>query len=93
VRRLPQVVSVEEDTPVRTTETRTQTPVVHGLDRIDQRTLPLSNSYSYPSTGAGTTAYVLDTGILATHSEFGGRVGAGYSAVNDGRAAATDCND
>jgi subtilisin family serine protease len=92
LRRLPQVVSVEEDTPVRTTETRTQTPVVHGLDRIDQRTLPLSNSYSYPSTGAGTTAYVLDTGILATHSEFGGRVGAGYSAVNDGRAAATDCN-
>ncbi len=91
LRRLPQVVSVEEDTPVRTTDT--QAPAGWGLDRIDQRTLPLSGSYSYPSTGDRQSPRTsLDTGILATHSEFGGRVGAGYSAVDDGRAATTDCN-
>ena len=62
-----------------------------GLDRIDQRALPLNNTYSYSNTGAGVTAYVVDTGILATHSEFAGRVAAGYTVVNDGRGT-TDCN-
>jgi len=62
-----------------------------GLDRIDQRALPLNNVYSYTNSGAGVTAYVIDTGILATHSEFTGRVGVGYSVINDGRGT-TDCN-
>jgi subtilisin family serine protease len=59
-----------------------------GLDRIDQAALPLSGTYSYNSTGAGVTAYVIDTGLRATHTQFTGRVRAGY-AYDD---IASDCN-
>jgi subtilisin family serine protease len=45
-----------------------------GLDRIDQRNLPLNRTYSYTSTGAGVTAYVIDTGINVFHNEFQGRI-------------------
>jgi subtilisin family serine protease len=62
-----------------------------GLDRIDQRNLPLNNTYSYANSGTGVTAYVVDTGILATHSEFAGRVSAGFSSISDGRGT-TDCH-
>ena len=62
-----------------------------GLDRIDQRALPLNNTYSYANSGAGVTAYVVDTGILATHSEFSGRVAAGFTSISDGRGT-TDCH-
>ncbi len=51
----------------------TQSPATWGLDRIDQRNLPLSNSYTYDFTGAGVRAYILDTGIRTTHTNFGGR--------------------
>ena len=44
-----------------------------GLDRLDQRDLPLNNSYTYATTGSGVTAYVIDTGIRTTHNDFGGR--------------------
>ncbi|MBI1349895.1 MAG: S8 family serine peptidase [Actinomycetales bacterium] len=55
-----------------------------GLDRIDQANLPLSSSYTYPdaSTGAGVTAYVIDTGIKAGHADFGARLKAGYYVPN-----------
>lgn len=64
-----------------------------GLDRIDQPALPLDTSYQYPtgSKGSGVTAYVIDTGILAGHAEFGGRVAAGYDGVGDGNGS-SDCN-
>ena len=59
----------------------TQTPATWGLDRIDQRNLPLNNAYTYARPAPGVTAYIIDTGIRITHSEFGGRAASGYDAV------------
>src|SRR5438067_11281537 len=56
----------------------THTPSV-ALDRIDQRTLPLDQTYRHPGTGKGVTVYVFDGGISATHPELAGRVRAGFS--------------
>ena len=61
-----------------------------GLDRIDQTSLPLDQSYNFGSTGAEVTAYVIDTGILLTHNEFGGRASWGTNTTGDGQD--TDCN-
>jgi subtilisin family serine protease len=83
------VVSVEADAPVTLSET--QQPAPWGLDRVDQRALPLSGSYSWAAAGAGVSAYVVDTGVLATHTEFAGRITAGWTAVADGRGSG-DCN-
>ncbi|MDO8501198.1 MAG: S8 family serine peptidase [Gemmatimonadaceae bacterium] len=61
-----------------------------GIDRIDQRALPLSTSYTYTNTGSGVTAYIIDTGIRFDHSEFGTRASSGFDAVDGG--SADDCN-
>ena len=83
------VLSVEPDGVV--TADTTQTGATWGIDRIDQRARPLSGTYSYTATGAGVTAYIIDTGIRFTHSQFGGRAVTGYDAVTSGGNAA-DCN-
>ncbi|MFD4395576.1 S8 family serine peptidase [Kitasatospora sp. NPDC058397] len=62
-----------------------------GLDRIDQRHLPLDGRYDVTGTGRGVTAYIVDTGIDLAHSEFGGRATAGYDAIGDGRNG-QDCH-
>ena len=69
----------------------TQTGATWGLDRIDQRALPLNATFNYLATGAGVTAYIIDTGILTTHAQFGGRAIHGRDTVNND-ADATDCN-
>lgn len=86
--RNPNVAYVEQD-QVATAST-TQSNATWGLDRIDARS-GLDGSYSYTATGAGVTAYIIDTGILLSHGEFGGRAVAGYDAVTSG-GSAIDCN-
>ncbi len=62
-----------------------------GLDRIDQRNLPLDGNYNYLLTGSGANVYVIDTGIRVTHNDFGGRASIAYDAVGDGQNG-NDCN-
>jgi len=83
------VTRVEPDGIARIVST-IETGATWGLDRIDQRSLPLSTTFTYTRTGAGVTAYIIDTGIRFTHSEFGGRATSGYDAVDGG--SADDCN-
>jgi serine protease len=85
----PAVAYVEEDGIVQASAT--QSNATWGLDRTDQRDLPLNSTYVYDTTASTVNAYIVDTGILATHGDFGGRVGAGYTAISDGRGT-TDCN-
>ena len=79
---------VEQDQVVHAVST--QSNATWGLDRIDQRS-GLSTTYSYTSTGAGVTAYIIDTGIETSHPEFGGRASVGTDKVGDGRNG-LDCN-
>ena len=99
LKKNPKFLYAELDAPVYTT-TFSPTPIADGpspavsswgIDRLNQRGLPLDNTYSYQYNGQGVTAYVIDTGINATHSEFTGRVSVGNSQINDGRGT-TDCN-
>jgi subtilisin family serine protease len=85
----PRVRYVEEDSVMEIVTT--QTNATWGIDRIDQRSLPLSGTYTYTTTGSGVNAYIIDTGIRITHTEFGGRASVAFDAVRDGRNG-TDCN-
>jgi len=69
----------------------TQTGATWGLDRVDQRDRPLNGSYIYNYVASSVRVYVIDSGILAGHTDFGGRVLSGFSAISDGRGS-SDCN-
>ncbi|MET9852430.1 S8 family serine peptidase [Streptomyces sp. NPDC006450] len=94
----PGVKSVEADAKVSapsrvpTTAAALRGPSASwGLDRIDQKELPLDNTFTTQGNGAGVTAYVLDTGIDYKHDEFGGRATFGFDAIKDGRDG-QDCS-
>ena len=87
--RSGRVQAVEADQQYRVVAT--QTSPTYGLDRVDQRALPLSGAFSYGVTGKGVTAYVVDTGVLSAHSELTGRLAAGYTVIDDGKGT-EDCH-
>ena len=88
VSRNPNVAYIEPDGVVSISATDNSVSS-WGLDRIDQRDLPLSNSYTYATDGSGVRAYIIDTGIRLTHSEFGTRASFGYDAFG---GTGADCH-
>ncbi|SFB61850.1 Serine protease, subtilisin family [Amycolatopsis marina] len=86
----PKVAYVEQNQVVQLSADQLNPPS-WGLDRIDQRDLPLNSKYSYSTTASNVDAYIIDTGILTTHNDFGGRAKHGYDFV-DNDANASDCN-
>ena len=83
----PRVAYVEEDGVM--TASVTQTGATWGLDRIDQRDRPLNGTYVYNWTGSGVRAYIIDTGIRTTHTQFGSRAAVSYDAFGGN---GQDCN-
>jgi subtilisin family serine protease len=84
----PRVDYVEPDGTMTTVTT--QTGATWGLDRIDQRSRPLSGTFTYTATGSGVKAYIIDTGIRFSHAQFGGRAINGTDRIDGGTA--DDCN-
>ena len=86
--RIAQVEPEQVITPAsQTTQTN---PPSWGIDRVDQRTLPLDNEFSYTGTGEGVQVYVVDSGVRSTHQDFAGRVAPGFDAL--GGSSTEDCN-
>jgi subtilisin family serine protease len=86
----PAVLYVEQNMRVELAATQLNPPG-WGEDRVDQRNLPLNASFTYPNTGSGVHAYIIDTGIWLDHPDFAGRLDAGYSSiVPDGNSR--DCH-
>ncbi|WJK42772.1 S8 family serine peptidase [Solwaraspora sp. WMMA2056] len=99
VRANPNVAYIQADSRVLAIEsaptgggaTTQPNPPSWGLDRVDQRNLPLDQSFSYDTDGTGTTVYVLDSGVRTSHTDFGTRAQFAYDAVNDGNSPG-DCH-
>ena len=87
LRRNPNVAYIEQDQTV--TLSATQTNATWGIDRIDQRSRPLSGTYTYTTTASGVYVYIIDTGIYTAHSQFGGRAANVYDAFGGN---GQDCN-
>ncbi|MGD9563770.1 MAG: S8 family serine peptidase [Pyrinomonadaceae bacterium] len=86
----PSVLFIEEDSYI-SVNTTTQPDAPWGLDRVDQRNIPLNTSYNYDKTGNGVNVYVIDTGVRVSHSEFAGRATADYDSMYDGQNG-NDCH-
>jgi subtilisin family serine protease len=83
----PHVETIEQDQEAQASAT--QSGATWGIDRIDQRSRPLSGTYNYTTTASGVYAYIIDTGIYAAHSNFGGRASNVYDAFGGN---GNDCN-
>jgi len=87
------VVSINDGDDISTddiTDQAVQTSPTWGLDRIDQRNLPLDSRYVYSTTASSVHVYIIDTGILSTHTQFGGRATKDYDVIGDGQNG-NDC--
>ncbi|WP_143101777.1 S8 family peptidase, partial [Amycolatopsis marina] len=85
----PSVRAVFEDGTAQIADT--QTGATYGIDRVDQRNLPLDKEYTYNNTADDVTAYIIDTGIRYSHNDFEGRAKSGYDHVDEDPDA-NDCN-
>jgi subtilisin family serine protease len=85
----PSVAYVEQD-QVMSVDTIQPNPPSYGIDRVDQRNLPLDASYTFNTTASNVNVYVIDTGIRVTHQTFGGRAVFDRNFAGDG--INTDCN-
>jgi subtilisin family serine protease len=97
LRHNPGVARIDVDAPAQLMAYVTQSPATWGIDRINQRDLPLNNTYSYNYSGAGVTAYVLDTGVNTRHGDLYPRAsyipnGVSGDFVGDGYGSAEDCH-
>ena len=90
LRNNPNVLLVEPDQQMFAVDTQSPTPS-WGLDRIDQRSLPLNSTFTATAQGSGVDTYIVDTGIYASHTEFTGRLAAGFSSIADSNGT-NDCN-
>lgn len=86
----PNVAYIERD-QIITINATTQSNATWGLDRIDQSSLPLNQTYNYEGNGTGVNVYVIDTGVRNTHEQFGGRAVSGFDFV-DNDSDSSDCN-
>jgi subtilisin family serine protease len=90
LQKSPDVVAISQDVYVQNVLDTTQAnPPSWGIDRIDQRNLPLSASYTYTRTGSGVHAYIIDSGVDASHPNFGGRATFDFNGIDSNN---TDCN-
>ncbi len=85
----PRIDFIEADSVIEISETQSQ--ATWGLDRIDQRDIPLNGSYTYNVEADSVNVYIIDTGIRTTHHEFGGRATEAFTVINDGNGA-RDCH-
>jgi subtilisin family serine protease len=84
----PTVAYVAQDQVVRAFVDQLNPPS-WGLDRVDQPDRPLNNKYSYATTASNVHAYIIDSGIRTTHTDFGGRASFDRNTID---AINTDCN-
>jgi subtilisin family serine protease len=81
--REPGVDYVEQNSSLQLLDTQPNPPS-WGLDRISQRSLPLNSAYTYPNAAPNVHAYIIDTGIRVSHTQFGGRAVWGVNTTGDG---------